>query len=251
MTLFPEDTGYEKCAHLYDLFDAEENIRLFLHYGCEAGEILDVGAGTGRIAIPLAEKGVRVFCVEPSPAMREQFEKKLKDRPELAENIQLVSGNASSFSFRRTFPAAMLSGCFDHFLDDDERLSSLLNIGRHLNHGGKLVFDVGLGYMKDSPLSSAGSLMHGSKEYRRFVGSRLLPNETMEWLLVFEIYQSGKLVDRIEQTSWAGVIDRPKLHGLLKRAGFEVAREFGDYDFKTFEEGDKILVIEAVKEGKH
>ncbi|GAH96544.1 unnamed protein product, partial [marine sediment metagenome] len=35
--------------------------------GLEAGEILDIGAGTGRIAIPLAEKGIKVFCIEPSP----------------------------------------------------------------------------------------------------------------------------------------------------------------------------------------
>ena len=249
MTQFPEDAGYEKCAHLYDLFDAEENIQLFLHYGSEAGEILDIGAGTGRIAILLAEKGVKIFCVEPSPAMRRQFEKKLKRRPELAKNIHLTAGDASSFSFERTFPAVMLSGCFDHFLDDDERLSSLLNIVRHLNPRGKLVFDVGLGYMKDSPLSPAGSVTRGNKEYRRFVGSKLLPKDRMEWLLVFEIYESGKLLERIEQLSSAGVIGRPKLHRLLKKAGFEVAREFGDYDFKTFEEGDKILVIEAVKEG--
>ncbi len=245
------DAGYEKCAHLYDLFDAEENIRLFLHYGLEAGEILDIGAGTGRIALPLAEEGVKVFCVEPSPAMRRQFEKKLEGHPELAENIQLIAGDASSFDFNRTFPAAMLSGCFDHFLDDDERLCSLLNIARHLEPGGKLVFDVGLGYMKDSPLSAAGSVTRGNKEYRRFVGSKLLPNDRMEWLLAFEIYQSGKLTERIEQVSLAGVIDRPRLHGLLKEAGFEITAEFGDYDFKTFEEGDKILVMEAVKRGKH
>lgn len=41
------DSGYEKCAHLYDLFDKKENIEFFLHYDLEAGEILDIGAGTG------------------------------------------------------------------------------------------------------------------------------------------------------------------------------------------------------------
>jgi SAM-dependent methyltransferase len=241
------DTGYERCTHLYDLFDTKENIEVFLHYGSEADEILDIGAGTGRIAIPLAEKGVKVFCIEPSPAMRSQFEKKLAERPELAKNVQLVAGDAQSFKFNRTFPAAILSGSFDHFMDDQERLASLCNIANHLELGGKLVFDVGLGYMKDSPLSPAGKVTQGDKEYRRFVGSKLLPDDTIDWLLIFEVYRSGKLIEQIEQHSSAGVIDRPKLYSLLKQTGFEVRKEFGDYDFRDFQEGDLLLIIEAAK----
>jgi len=53
------DSGYEKCAHLYDLFDKKENIEFFLHYDLEAGQILDIGAGTGRIATHLLKKGLR------------------------------------------------------------------------------------------------------------------------------------------------------------------------------------------------
>ena len=65
-----EDLGYEASAYLYDLFDTKKNLPFFLHYGRAAGEILDIGAGTDRIVIPLAEEGVRLFCVEPSRAMR-------------------------------------------------------------------------------------------------------------------------------------------------------------------------------------
>ena len=48
-----DSSGYEKVAHLYDLFDRKENVEFFFHYASAAGEILDVGAGTGRITIPL------------------------------------------------------------------------------------------------------------------------------------------------------------------------------------------------------
>jgi len=240
-----DHTGYEKCAHLYDLFDTKENLGFFLHCACEAGEILDIGAGTGRIAIPLAERGAKVFCIEPSPAMRSQFEKKLSARPELSKNIELVAGDAKSFKFRRTFPVAFLSGTFDHFLDDQERLASLRNIAKHLKPGGKLVFDVGLGYMKDSPMFPAGKVIQGDKEYRRFVGSKLLPDEKMEVTLVFETYQSGKLVQKIEEHSLCGIINRSRLHHLLKETGFDIKKEFGGFDFKKFEEADKILIVEA------
>ena len=91
------DSSYEQCAHFYDLFDQKENIEFFYHYASQSGEILDVGAGTGRIAIPLAERGIEVCCVEPSPAMRREFEKKLAQRPDLAGRIRLIAADAQVF----------------------------------------------------------------------------------------------------------------------------------------------------------
>lgn len=239
--------GYEKSAHLYDLFDTKENIEFFFHYAKEAGEILDIGAGTGRIAIPLAERGVKVICVEPSPAMRREFQKKLSEKPEISKNIELVAGDAISFNLNRTFNTAFLSGTFDHFLNDEERLSSLKNIAKHLKTNGKLIFDIFLGLMKDSPLSPAGKVKKGNTEYRRFVGDRILPDEKMEVLIVFETYKSGKLVNRIEEKSLVGVIHNEKLHNLLRKTGFGVKNEFGNYDISKFKQGDSLLIIEAIK----
>lgn len=51
--------GYEKTAHLYDLFDTKENIEFFFHYASEAGEVLDIGA-RDLVIISLAEKSVRM-----------------------------------------------------------------------------------------------------------------------------------------------------------------------------------------------
>jgi SAM-dependent methyltransferase len=241
----PERTGYEKSAHLYDLFDRKENVEFFHHYAAKAGEILDIGAGTGRIAIPLARRGVSVCCVEPSPAMRREFEAKLREEPHLWERITLTEGEAISFDLGRTFPAAFLSGSFDHLLDDEERLSALRNIGRHLSDGGVLVFDVFLGLMKGTPLSPAGVVQAGGREIRRLVGGRMLSGQRKETTLVFEVYEKGELVERIEERSLVGITDRRALHRLLEMAGFEVQREWGDYDFRPFEEGDSLLIVEA------
>ncbi len=242
--------GYEKCAHLYDLFDTKENVGFFLKYGLAAKEVLDIGAGTGRIAFPLAEKGVNVFCVEPSPAMRREFLKKLGQRREFSDRVTLVAGDAMSFDLGRTFPAIFLSGIFDHFLNDEERLSSLSNISKHLTQNGKLVFDVSLEPAKDTPLSPSGTAEKGNLEYRRFVGGKLLPDEKKEVHLVFETYESGKLLERIEERSLVGILDRKNLHRLLEKTGFEVKREFNDYDFTRFQDGDSLLIVEAVKKNK-
>jgi len=245
-----ENSGYEQCAYLYDLFDRKENIEFFYHYAARAKEILDVGAGTGRIAIPLAERGVSIVCVEPSPAMRREFEKKLTRRSDLAGNIRLVAGDAASFEVDRAFPEAFLSGTFDHFLDDVERLSSLLNIRSHLISGGTLVFDVFLGLMKDSPLSPAGRAKVGNREYRRFVGSKLLPDDRRETVLVFEVYHGDELIERIEERSLVGITNRKDIHQVLTEAGFRVNREWSDYDFTPYQEGEPLLIVEAAKQSR-
>ena len=247
MATRPEDRSYGKSAHLYDLFDQKKNIDFFSRYASLPGEALDVGAGTGRIAIPLAEKRIAVYCVEPSPAMRREFEKKLHERPQLREYIELIAGDARSFEVRRRLPTAFLSGTFDHFLDNEERLDSLCNIARHLIERGLLVFDVSLSRSGDRPLSPAGSARLGSVELQRFVGGKMLRDGTKEVTLVFELRERGQVVKRIEERGLIGITSREGVHRVLKEAGFEVRREFGDYQFTPYRQGDELLVIEAVR----
>ena len=243
-----DDRSYGKTAHLYDLFDRKENIEFFYHYASQAGEVLDIGAGTGRIAIPLAERGVSVCCVEPSPAMRREFEKKLARRPKLANAIQLVAGDARSFAVDRPFPTAFLSGTFDHFLDDEERVASLVNIGRHLESGGTLIFDVFLGLMQDTPLSPAGQVEVGGREIRRFVGGKVLGGGKKQVELVFKVVQDGEMVERIEERGVVGITSRVGVRRVLADAGFDVKREWGGYDFTPYREGDPLLIVEALQQ---
>ena len=239
--------GYAKVAHLYEIFDTKENVDFFLGYAEEDGDILDIGAGTGRIAIPIAERGGRVWCVEPSQAMIDEFERKLGRLDQATRGrITLIRGDAAAFEAGRTFPAAFMSGSFDHFLSDKERLEGLRNIARHLRPGGTLVFDVGLGYMNESPLKPAGEKTVGNTTYRRLVGRKVIPGARLEYLLVFEIEEGGEIRQRIEQKSFAGIVDRALVHRLLEESGLRVVREFGGYGPVPYREGDGILVVEAV-----
>jgi SAM-dependent methyltransferase len=232
--------------------------------------MLDVGAGTGRIAIPLAERGVRLWCVEPSRAMRREFEGKLALRSDLACRIKLYAGDARSFKLGRTFPAAMLSGTYDHFLDDEERVASLVNVASHLNPGGVLVFDVFLGLMRDTPLAPAGEVTVGRRVIRRYVGTRRcdvfqriplssrqdspektspLLDDQMEVTLVYEVFEGSNdsLVEQIEERGWVDITTRKGVHRALDEAGLELQQEFGDYDKRPFQAGDPLLIVEAVK----
>jgi len=239
--------GYEKAAHFYDLFNTKDNIKFFYHYAKVEKSILDIGAGTGRIAIPLAEKGVEVTCIEPASAMRDQLVIKLRKKPTLSGRIVLVAADASSFRLKTSFPVAFSSGSFDHFLDDNERISALTNINNHLKDGGKLVFDVFIGLMRDSSLSPAGSVKKEDYRYERFVSSKVLPDNKIKVRLVFKTYKDDEIIEEIEEESYVGVTNRQKIHEILRKTGFKISNEYSNYDFTPFEDEDSLLIIEAEK----
>jgi hypothetical protein len=74
----------------------------------------------------------------------------------------------------------------------------------------------------------------------------LLPGRKVEVKLVFEVYQGAELVEWVEQRSVAAITDRAELHQVLAKAGFSVRREFSDYTFTPYREGDELLIVEAV-----
>ncbi|MGD2158739.1 MAG: class I SAM-dependent methyltransferase [Anaerolineales bacterium] len=239
--------SYEKSAHLYDLFDQKDNIELFYYYASRAERTLDVGAGTGRIAIPLVERGLEIYCVEPSPAMRAELERKLTACPDLLDKIQIIPGDAASFEVDILFPVAFLSGCFDHFVNQKQRITSLENVHRHLILGGVLVFDVFLGLMKDELLSPAGEVKVGSKVIRRSAAGQVLSPDRQRVDLIYEIYESGEILERIKECGQVGITDRQSVHPVLHATGFEIRREWGGYDFKAYREAEPLLIVEAVK----
>jgi hypothetical protein len=166
----------------------------------------------------------------------------------LKQSITLLEGDAQSFRIERHFPAAFLSGVFDHLLDDAQRLSALANLASHLIPDGKLIFDVFVGLMQPSPLSPAGEVEVGNKLYRRFVASNLASPQILETTLVYEISQGGQLAHRIEERSLVGIISREKLHQLLKASGFSIEREFSDYEFGEYRQGDSLLILQTSRE---
>ncbi|MFX1537465.1 MAG: class I SAM-dependent methyltransferase [Promethearchaeota archaeon] len=241
-----KNKGYEKAAHLYDLFDNKDNFTFFLRYGQEFGQILDIGAGTGRIAIFLAERGIKVICIEPSSAMRIEFLNKIRNRPELSNNITLLPGDAQTFKSPEVFEAAFLSGSFDH-IPSAERITALRNINHHLKLNGKLIFDIYLEDMKDSPLSLIDTIKVGDFEYKRFIETKILPENTIDVLLIYKIYKEGKLIENIKQRSAAFTTTRTEVLQLLEETGFSIQHEFSDYHFSPYKKGEALLIIEAVK----
>src|SRR6185369_9847678 len=109
-----------------------------------AADVLDLGAGTGKLTIRLVERGLGVVAVDPIPEMLDVLSHSLPDTPALlgtAEEIPLPDGSVD----------AVLVAPAWHWFDPERAVKE---VARVLRPGGRLglvwnVRDERLGWVKD------------------------------------------------------------------------------------------------------
>jgi SAM-dependent methyltransferase len=128
-----------RLAACYDAANPPESF--YAHYLALAGEapqtILDMGCGTGRLAIALAERGHRVTGADPSAGMM----RVARSRPG-SERVTWIDSDAKGLALDTRFDLIVMTGnVFQVFLADDEVRATLRTLRHHLAPGGKLAFE--------------------------------------------------------------------------------------------------------------
>jgi len=129
--------NYDLAPHIFDpaVLDPAVN---FLADLAEGGTALELGIGTGRIALPLGLRGVRVHGIELSPAMVAQ----LQAKPE-SENIAVTIGDFATTQVEGTFRLVYLVyNTITNLTTQDEQVECFRNVAAHLEFGGCFVIEV-------------------------------------------------------------------------------------------------------------
>ena len=102
------------------------------------GAALELGIGTGRIALPLSRHGVRVHGIEISPAMVAELQKKPG-----AEAISVTIGDFATAAVDEKFAVAYLVfNTITNLTTQDEQVECFRNVAAHLEPGGCFVIEV-------------------------------------------------------------------------------------------------------------
>jgi SAM-dependent methyltransferase len=102
------------------------------------GKIIDFGAGTGRLSIPLAQKGYQVTAVEPSQAMLEQLQKKKENLP-----IQMQLARMDEYADEAEYDLALCVFTVILYLLDEASLEkSFQAVYSTLKKDGLLLLDI-------------------------------------------------------------------------------------------------------------
>ncbi|WP_199434712.1 class I SAM-dependent methyltransferase [Qaidamihabitans albus] len=131
--------AHPRLAPIYDFFDGDrDDLTAYLDIARELGadRVLDVGCGTGCLAILLAERGHTVVGVDPARASLEVGES--KDR---TAGVTWVHGDATTVAARGADLVVMTGNVAQVFLTDDEWAQTLQAIHVALRPGGHFVFE--------------------------------------------------------------------------------------------------------------
>ena len=104
------------------------------------GGALELGIGTGRIALPLAERGVRVAGIDNSDAMLAR----LRAKPG-AEGIEVALGDFASTRVESEFSVVYLVfNTISNLVTQDAQVACFQNAAAHLGSGGRFVIENGV-----------------------------------------------------------------------------------------------------------
>jgi SAM-dependent methyltransferase len=130
--------GYETLwPNLFEPAVVDPAVR-FLADLAGTGAALELGIGTGRIALPLSQRGVRVHGIELSPAMVAQ----LRAKPG-SDDIGVTIGDFATTRVGETFKVAYLvRNTITNLTTQDEQVECFRSVAAHLEPGGCFIVEV-------------------------------------------------------------------------------------------------------------
>lgn len=134
-------------AMYYDLYDEglPGDVEFYLQLARAAnGRVLELGCGTGRVLIALAQKGIEVVGVDLSPGMLAHAASKVRQLPdEVRRRVQLVRGDMRELAFDERFAAVLAPHRgFGFVLTEADQRRTLMSIRSLLADQGVFAFDL-------------------------------------------------------------------------------------------------------------
>jgi len=248
---------YSAVARFYDAEtgDKVDDLRMYSRLAAEyGGPILDVGCGTGRVLLHLAQENYRVCGIDSDRAMLAILERQLDPLPHLRENITIVPADAGQHEFRMQFRLILLTyNALMHFKEQAQQIALLRQLRRCLTPAGLLVID----------LPNAGPAFAAPDTDTLTFERSFLDPATGHMIML----QSLSYLDRAEQIiyiDWIydeidgdGQVKRllaphqlryyflPELRLLLERCGFALEKVYGDTDGGPFSADSERLILYA------
>jgi len=240
---------YDPLADLYDIeYVHDYDLPFWLSLADREGDpIVEWGAGTGRLAVPLAEAGFDVTAVELSERMVERGREKI-------EAVEWVHGDMRSAELGRRHALAICAfNSFLCLLSVDDALAFLRNAREHLEPGGMLGIEVSA-FSPEELVDPPGGprLQHdftrelSDGRLDRFSVSRYdAATQLLSMRLFYELYGTSgeQLENRRAHDLAIRVTGRDELVLMLRLAGFEVEAVYGGFWGEPFDAGSERLIV--------
>jgi SAM-dependent methyltransferase len=219
--------------------------------------VLELGCGSGRVAIPIARAGVPIVGLDSSPAMLARA----RERSTNLANVRWVEADMRAFDLPERFGLVIIPyRAFQHMITVDDQRTCLGCIRWHLRDDGRLAFNlfnpdlVAMGRWL-SDFQGDWRIWHDSTDER--TGQRTIawecrryhtgPQEASVLWKVEEIDADGRPVSQRYVDLHLRWFYRFEVEHLLALTGFRVERLYGWFDGSAFGDNSPEMVWVARK----
>ena len=249
--------GWDEYAPFYDWENAQTVARRDVRFwqrlaAAQDGPVLELGCGTGRIAVPVAKAGARIVGVDRSAPMLALARKRLA-RARLAHRALLVRGDIRHLPFRsrRGFGLVMAPyGILQSLTRERDLRETLASVARVLKRGGLFGMDLVPDLPRWNEYRGRTSLKgrRGANTTVTLIES--VRQDRRRQLTIFDqeyIERRGRerRVQRFALTF--RTLSVPQMARRLETAGFRVDTVLGDYQGGPWDERADVWVILARK----
>lgn len=244
---------YDAWADIYDAVFSYvvDDIPFYLEEAKRSGgAVLELGCGTGRVAIPIAQAGIDVVGLDSSPAMLERARQK-RDAVG-ASNLTLMQADMSDFDLPHRFSLVIIPfrGLLSLLSVEDE-VRTLTNIRRHLAPGGKFAFDIFVPdldmlvqegdvpyHFRDVTDPSTGKRMVIWNQTSYDAYSQVMSIRTT----IEELNLAGRVSGKMYRDFALRYIFRWEMYHLLRSCGYEILALHGDFQRGDFDESSDEMI---------
>ncbi len=189
------------------------------------GPALEFAVGTGRVAVPLAERGVRVTGIELSEPMIDQLRTKADEA-----TIPVIAGDMTSAVAPGEYTLVyLIYNTISNLLTQAAQVSCFRNAARHLAPGGRFVIELWVPELRALPPGRQATVWHSEPGYIGLDTYDTLRQHIVSHHFRFDDGKQAKLFRSPHRYIWPAEMD---LMGQL--AGFELESRHADWSGNEF-----------------
>jgi len=248
---------YVAWAEWYDIFyaAADPGDIGFYHGLCRAsgGPILEIGVGTGRIALPLAKEGMEIVGIDLFEPMLKVAQQNALDVAPLEGSLRLIQADMRNFDLKRQFPVVTIPArTLLLATTEEEQMQTLCRAAEHLAPDGTMAFN--LFYPDPEMLADDPHEEFLLEVVEKPDGGRYVLTAKNHFDLEFQLNHGVQIAEELDPKG--NVLRRQELEvvvrylypeqiiALCDRVGLEVIEMWGDFEGGELdEESDEIVVL--------
>ena len=218
--------------------------------------VLELGCGTGRITLAIAEAGYRVVGLDISEKMLQRaIDKRHALRREARERVHLVQGDMARFDLGEKFRSIIIPfRPFQHLLEVEEQICCLQCSRQHLAPNGRLIvdfFQTDLERAHDPRFQQESLLIeydlpdgrHVALSERVAAFHRALQRNDVE--MIFNVRHAGGRQERLVMAWTLRYFFRYEVEHLLARCGFKLEATYGNFDGAALTDSSPEMIFVA------